>query len=218
MPITPEDMTARLRGLLPSRWFPDDAPVLDGLLTGLAAGWTHLSALIDYAARQTRIATASDGWLDMIARDYFLSRIRRRAREDDMTFSARIRRELLRERGTRKAVISVLTDLTGRAPRIFEPARPADTGAWNGPIGYGAAGAWGSLLLPFQCFVTAFRPQGAGIAQVSGWNQPAGGWGGGNIEYASLAMIAGQVTDTDIYTAVADVMPAAAIAWTRISN
>ena len=217
MPLTQEMMQARLRSLLPSRWFPDATPVLDGLLAGLANGWLHVHALVEYAARQTRIATATDGWLDMIARDFFGRRVRRRAREEDAIFSLRIRRELLRERGTRAAVSSVLTDLTGRAPDIFEPSRPADTGAWNGPLAYNTTGGWGSLNLPFQCFVTAYRTPASGIAQVTGWNQPAGAWGMGTIEYASLSMIAGQVTDTDIYAAIADVMPAASIAWTRIS-
>ena len=216
--MTDAEIAARLRSLLPVRWFADTTPVLDSLLAGLAAGWGPIHAIIAYAARQTRIATASDGWLDRIAADYFLSRIRRRVREGDGAFAPRIRRELLRERGTRQAVVAVLTDLTGRTPNIFEPARPADTRAWGGTMGYGLAGAWGNLDLPFQCFVTAFRPAGSGIAQVSGWNAPAGGWGSGQIQYASLAMVAGQITDADVHAAIADVMPAATIAWTRISN
>ena len=216
--MTNTEIATRLRSLLPARWFPDGTPVLDGLLSGVANGWGHVLAVIDYTTRQTRISTASDGWLDRIADDYFTARVRRRMRESDAAFSARIRHELLRERGTRGAVVSTLTDLTGRVPKVFEPARPADTGAWGGPAGYGMAGAWGNLDLPFQCFVTAFRPLGSGIAQVSGWNSPAGGWGGGQIEYASLAMIEGQITDADIRAAITDVLPAATIAWTQISN
>lgn len=216
--MTVTEIAQRLRSLLPARWFADAMPVLDGLAAGICAGWAHVHDIAAYAARQTRIATATDGWLDRIATDYFPTRVRRRARETDEIFSARIRRELLRERGTRDALSSALTDLTGRAPVLFEPARVADTGAWNGPGAYGAAGAWGSFALPFQCFVTAFRPQGTGIAETAGWNASAGGWGGGRIEYASLAMIAGQVTDADIHAAIADIMPAATIAWTRISN
>jgi hypothetical protein len=74
------------------------------------------------------------------------------------------------------------------------------------------------LALPFQCFVTAHRPLGSGIAVVSGWGASAGGYGRGAIEYASLEMVQGQVTDGDIYKAVADVLPVATIAWTRITN
>jgi hypothetical protein len=131
---------------------------------------------------------------------------------------------LFRERGTRGAIVSVLQDLTGQAPLVFEAARPTDTGGYGsaeggcGGIGYGRAGGWGSLCLPFQCFVTAYRPPGSGIATVDGWGGNTGGYGQGAIEYASLAMIQGQMTDDDIYSAVAGVLPVAAIAWTRISN
>jgi hypothetical protein len=46
----------------------------------------------------------------------------------------------------------------------------------------------------------------------------AGGYGCGAIEYASLDMVQGQVTDADIYAAVADVLPVAAVGWTKITN
>jgi hypothetical protein len=72
-------------------------------------------------------------------------------------------------------------------------------------------------MLPFQCFVTAFRAQGSGIARVAGYGGPSG-YGVGAIQYASLSMLTGQITDADIDAAIAGVMPTAAIAWTRISN
>jgi hypothetical protein len=212
------DMLARLKAVLPSRWFADETPVLDGVLTGLAsaAAWAYgLLAAVRLAAR---IGTATGGFLDMIALDFFGTRITRRVDQGDASFRTRIEAELLRERGTRGAVISVLQDLTGRTPVVFEPMRPADTRGWGAALGYGAAGGWGSLLLPFQCFVTAYRAQGAGIATVAGWRAGAGGWGVGAIEYASLDMLQGQVTDADIDAAIAGVMPVAAIAWTRISD
>ena len=70
-------------------------------------------------------------------------------------------------------------------------------------------------------FSASSRPighYGSGIATVFGWSTPAGGYGQGTIEYASLAMVQGQVTDADIYAAVADVLPVAAIGWTSIAN
>ncbi len=202
---------------------PDNAPVLDGLLSGLAAGWSWGYQLLLYVKAQTRIATATDVWLDIIANDFFGSRLARRQGQSDGAFRSRIERELFRERGTRGAIIAVLQDLTDRTPLVFEPARSTDTGGYaslsgaGGGVGYGRAGGWGSLALPFQCFVTAYRPVGSGIAIVCGWSGTAGGYGIGALEYASLEMVQGQVTDDDIYAAVADVLPVATIGWTRIT-
>ena len=214
------DMLARIKAVLPLHWFPDVTPVLDGVLSGFAAAWAWLYSMLGYAKLQTRIATATDSFLDVIALDFFGDRLARRADESDDTFRVRIQAELLRERGTRPALVAVLTELTGRAPVIFEPTRPADTGAWNEAegLGWGVAGGWGSLMLPHQCFATAFRPKGAGIATVAGYGTYAGGYGGGSIEYADLFMIQGLVTDIDIENAIAGVLPAATIAWVRITD
>ncbi len=218
-----QDMVTRLKAALPAGWFPDSTPVLDALLQGLASAWSWSYGALQYVKDQARISTTTDVWLDVVASDFFGSRVTRNGQADAI-FSARIRREIWRERGTRAAVASVLTDLTGRQPLIFEPARPADTGAWGlkggGPAGlaYGSAGGWGSLALPYQSFVTAYRPAGSGIAKVFGWGAAAGGYGKGVIEYGELAMAGVQVADADIYAAIASVMPVAAIAWTRISN
>jgi hypothetical protein len=212
-----EDMAARLRALLPARWFADAAPVRDALLGGMATVWQAIHAQVVFARRQSRIATATGAWLGMIAADFLGARLPRRRAEPDAAYAARIRAALLRPRATRPALSAVLTDLTGRVPAIFEPARPADTGAWGIALGYGLAGGWGSLALPFQCFVTAYRPPGSGIEAVAGWGTQAGGYGVGAIEYAALSMVEGQVTDADINAAIADSMPVASIAWTRIS-
>jgi hypothetical protein len=85
-------------------------------------------------------------------------------------------------------------------------------------MAYGLAGGWGSLSLPFQFFVTAYRPAGIGIGTVSGWGYGSAGYGQGPLEYASLGMMQSQVKDTDICTAITDVLPVGVIAWTRISN
>ena len=138
--------------------------------------------------------------------------------EPDAAFRVRIQKELVRERNTRNAVVSVLTDLTGRTPEVFEPSRPADTGGYGIGSGYGLVGGWGSLALPYQCFVTAYRAHSSGIATVAGYGGPTGGYGTGAIEYASLSMIQGQIADSDIEAAITRVMPCSAIAWTRISN
>ncbi len=211
-------MIGRLRAVLPRHWFGDAALVLDGVLAGLGATASWAWSLLQTVGAQTRLMTATGSFLDMAAADFFGSRLLRAPAQSDAAFRVTLGRELLRERGTRAALTKVLGDLTGRAPVVFEPARPADTGAWGLALGYGAAGGWGSLSLPYQCFVTAFRPNGSGIALVSGWGQSGGGYGAGVLEYASLADVAGQVTDADINAAIAGVTPTAAIAWTRITD
>jgi hypothetical protein len=218
------DILGRLRSVLPVRWFPDSAPILDALLGALASGWSSIHQQLRYVRAQTRIATATDIWLDVIAQDYFGTSLTRRTGQGDAAFRAAIQRELFRERGTRAAVVSVLQDLTGRPPEIFEPAQPSDAGGYaslaggGGGAGYGCAGGWGSLTLPFQCFITAYRPIGAGIAMISGWSSSGGAYGQGAIEYASLTMVQAQVTDGDIYNAIAGVLPVATIGWTRITD
>lgn len=180
------DMVARLRAVLPARWFPtpsslagaaSTSPILDGVLTGIGWAYANVSALISYVLLQTRIATATDIWLDIASQDYLDDTLPRNSGESDAAYSIRIRAALLPQRVTRAAMRNVLTNLTGRAPVIFEPWNTGDTGAygtgeaavWSG-MAYGAAGGWGSLDLPAQVFITAFRQIEGGIANVAGYN------------------------------------------------
>ena len=86
------------------------------------------------------------------------------------------------------------------------------------------AGGYGSLALPFQAFVTAYRPSGGGVSTVGAYGNAstflygAGGYGGGAIEYAGTSMVSGQVTDAMIQSVVVATMPESTIAWLRISN
>jgi hypothetical protein len=209
----PPDIIARLKAVLPTRWFPDQTPVLDTVLMGLATGWSSLYTLLAAVRLQSRVATATGQFLDGATADFFGSRLPRRATEQDEPFCIRIQQQLARDHATRASLSTILIQLTGKAPAIFEAGRVSDTGAYAGPgFAYGAAGAWGSLSLPFQVFVTARRAQGAGIANVAGYGSA------GPLALADLTAVAGQVTDADIYAAVASVMPTATRAWTRITN
>lgn len=214
------DVFGRLKIYLPARWFGDVAPIRDALLRGLAYAGAFIYSLYAYAKLQTRIKTATDGWLDMIASDFFGTSIFRASGQTDASFLSRIISNLFRERATRNGLIRVLVDITGRTPKVFEPARPMDTGCYGGPtIGYGLAGGYGSLLLPFQTFVTAYRPLSSGIPYINGYGNPAGGYGqASRAEYASITMIVGSVTDADIYAAADSVKPAASIIWMNISS
>lgn len=219
-----QDVFKRIKSALP-RWFGDSTPILDGVISGLAWAGGFVYSLWAYAKLQTRIKTATDGWLDMISADFFGAALPRKSNQSDASFRARILINMFRERATRNGIIKVLQYLTGRTPLVFEPLRPADTGAYSAPnSGYGLAGGYGTMLLPFQAFVTAFRPAGSGIPNVGGYGGTAGGPGPGGygvpseIEYASLDMIQGAVTDADIYTAIDSVKSVGTILWTRISS
>jgi hypothetical protein len=218
------DMVARLRAALPQGWFADDAPVLSAVLSGFASVWAWLFTLLTYVQQQTRITTASGGWLDLIARDYGGTSWARESGETDTAFRARITHNLQRLRGTRSALIANVTALTGRPPLVFEPANPRDTGGVSTPtLGWNSLGGWGSLTLPYQCFTVAYRPKGGGIANVGGWGSAPvtfalGGWNSAALAWGDTSLISGSVTDAQILAAVAESMPAATIAWTALSN
>jgi hypothetical protein len=213
-----KDILGRIKALLPFRWFPDSTPVLDALLSGVAWALAFIYSLIQYAKLQTRIATATDGFLDLISFDFFGTSLLRRQQETDSSFRGRITATLLRAKATRYGMIAVLQNLTGRTPIIFEPARPADTGGWGIGCGFGVGGGWGSRLLTAQAFVTAFRPAGQGIPNVAGWGASYGAWGGGYSSWASLSQVSGAVTDADIYATVAATKAAGTRVWTQIKS
>lgn len=170
---TQSDMLSRIKAVLPTGWFPSSTPVLDGVLSGPAYMMAWLYSMLQFVILQSRRLTATGVYLDMIAVDFFGTFLKRRVNETDANFNIRIGKELFREKVTRKGMVQALTDLTGRAPVIFEPERPADTGCWNGlgsTLAYNTSGGYGSLLLPFQYFITAFRPTGVGVAGVAGYS------------------------------------------------
>lgn len=214
------DISTRLRQLIPGGWFQQGlVPIRDALLQGASSALSFAYSLLAYVRNQTRIATATDGFLDMIAGDFFGSTLLRATNQTDESFRARIIVNIFRERGTRNSVATLLTQLTGRAPVIFEPARPADTGGYGvGPIGYGVAGGYGSLLLPMQSFVTAYRPIGTGIPNIAGYGVSTAGYGvAAQGEYASLSSLQNNITDADIFAAIDSVRPAGYVIWARIS-
>ena len=210
------DMLARIKRVVPSRWFAYVAPLRDAVLGGLADQLAWIYSFIAFAKLQTRISTATGFFLDLIAFDYFGLFIRRRVAEIDMAFSARIKKEILRERVTRKGMIQALTDLTGKAPIVFEPSSTFDAGGWGTHCGYGLAGGYGNLKLNNQVFLTVYRPGLQGVPNVDGYGGGLGGYGVGAIEYVGASMITGAVTDTDIYTTIEATKPTGAICWTKL--
>jgi hypothetical protein len=219
----PSDIAWRLARAAPTQWFPSGAPRLTAQLAGPAAAFSVNYGQIAYAALQTRAASVTDGWADLASQDYLGGTLARRTNEADATFSLRIRLAVLAPKMTRQAIVAAMQSLTGRAPIVFNPTRPADAGGYGtGSLGYGVAGGYGSLLLPYQFFITAFRPILAGVPYVggyyagSGW--AGGGYGAGALEYATLALAGETVTDAQIYAAINGIIAAGITAWVRILN
>ena len=239
------DFVGRVRGLLPTHWFPDAAPVLSGVFAGAASLYATIWQNLSFVVAQTRIATATGEFLDIAAQDFFNGVVTRNSGEPDVAFSARIRREVLRQRNTRASVVQSLVDLTGRTPWIFEPANPLDAGgigslsmtvgtglAIGGAGATANAGGWGSLALPFQFFAVGYRAQGGGIPNLVGYfygvyQKWAGGGifglgaaksSAGSIAVSSLTQTGGQITDAAIFAAFEKVRPIGVSAWVKISN
>jgi hypothetical protein len=216
-----DDVFRRLKTVIPP-WFGDSTPILDAILTGVAYALSFVYSLWAYAKLQTRIKTATDGWLDMIAADFFGTTLLRTLGQSDESFRNRILINLLRERGTRPAMVKVLQDITGRTPIIFEPNRPLDTGALNSPSspGYCGVARMGSMAVPYTAMITAFRPQATGIAsggafcavpQVSALNTPLA-----TSYTTSLSLVSQSASDQDIYAAIDAVKPVGTVMWVHI--
>ncbi|WP_428394127.1 phage head spike fiber domain-containing protein [Lichenicoccus sp.] len=195
---TTSDMAARLRATLPTGWFPTSSPapaatatpVLDGLLSGLGAAWSFCFGLLGVVAQQTRVATASGSFLDIMASDFFGATLARHVGESDTAFRSRISASLLSQRATRKDVIRAVVGLTGLAPLICEPTRAQDCGGYGGKsapqagggLGYGVFGlCYGSTTLPFQFLVNAissssFAPNSICTRQSSATFLDQSGW------------------------------------------
>lgn len=60
------DFVRRLKSVLPVQWFDDSNPILDAVLNGIASALSLVYQLYAYAVLQTRILTATDGWLDRL--------------------------------------------------------------------------------------------------------------------------------------------------------
>src|ERR1700722_17312181 len=103
-----QDCVFRIKANLPQHWFNDSTPILDAIINGLASTLAFIYSLIQYARNQTRISTATDGFLDLISFDYFGGNLPRQQQEQDNPFRLRILANLLRERVTRKGMILAL--------------------------------------------------------------------------------------------------------------
>lgn len=227
------DIVERVKVLLPKRWFAWAAPYRDAIIGGLADVATTLYALIAYARLQVRVATATGIWLDIIAYD-FLGRYLYRAGLADDDFQALIQATVLQERVTRPGMVSAITKLVGIPPQLIEPWSPNDCGGYGMQnVGYGRAGAWGSIALPNQVFIKISRNALApsGVPWVDGY----GGWAAGYAtpatspstltsttfgasQYIGSGIAELGITDDVIERIIGATRPTATIAWIKFAD
>ena len=94
-----------------------------------------------------------------------------------------------------------------------------DTGGYNScTLGYNTGGGYGCVNLPFQFFVTAYRPNATPVSNAGGYATGPGGYDIAPMFYATGNEISGAITDANIYGAANAVLPTASIAWMNISN
>lgn len=215
-----DDLYARLKRLAPP-WFgrEDDSPVLTALLQGAAWALSFAYALFAFAKLQTRIATATGGWLDLASGDFFGEQLRRFGGELDPIYSRRIRLEVLRDRNDRNGVDRAVFDLTGGHPLVFEAFRPADCGGLGDPsFAWGVTGRYGSSQAAFQVLITAAPPRGYGVPDRPGWDDPAAG-----VEFSfslasDLDVVANGPTQADVLAALERVRSAGVTYFVRFAD
>jgi hypothetical protein len=207
------DIWGRIKSLLPASWFQGDTPIVDALAQGPAWAESTIYSQITYAALQIRIKTATDMWLDIISNDFFGTALPRLANETDGAFRARILANLFVNGPTRTNMSNVLTLITGRTPTIFEPSNTTDSGAFDEGLYWDVAGGMGDPL-PYQAFVTVYRPIGGNIdlAELDtyrfSWDS-YGAWSDG---------LPTSLTDAAIIAAVESTKPLGTLIWMRIAD
>ena len=175
-------------------------------------------AQLVYAALQTRIGSATDGWLDMIAGDFFGNDLPRKPGEADAVYRARIISNITVEKGTRAGVIKAVQALLGVTPTVFEPANPADTGGYNMGCAYNVAGGWGSTELPYTFFVRIPPMAQAAALPCNGYAGPLGGYGVGLGRYAVMTDFDHYIDRAAICAAVNNVRAVDSIGWIGIAS
>ncbi|MBN3757235.1 hypothetical protein G3N95_30135 [Paraburkholderia sp. Tr-20389] len=210
------DIVVRLQQYLPRGWFGDfnNAPNINAVLQGAAWGLSTQYALLTFAALQTRIATATGGWLDLISNDFFGTALPRLQNESDGAFRARILANLFVKGPTRGDMSAVLTLITGRKPDIFEPSNTTDSGGWDGGFYWDSGvGRWGAPM-PYQSLVTAYRPATSALSlgelDSFRWSfDTYGAWSDSPVT---------SVTDAAIIAAVESTRAVGTVVWLRITN
>lgn len=200
------DIFKRLKSnLVP--WFGESSPNVDALLQGTAKTDSTIYSLIADTSKQARIKTATGDALDLISLDYFGGALPRHPTENDSSFRSRILANLVQEKATRKGMITVLTNLTGRTPVVVEGWGTYAVGAYDQTLFYDTGFGIG-WLQPYTAIIYAYRPivqefAGVGAYDVSGFGYDFYF----NNAYISLSQEIVFVSDQDIIAAIEATKP-----------
>lgn len=213
------DIIARLKRWLPGGWFPPDIGTrIYSIIAGFASLLAVIWATISYVALQTRVATTTDGFLDLASKDFFDANLKRLPGETDTAYSLRIRNEVFRDRLTRNAIDQQVFDITGNHPIITELQRPADIGClgYTFAMGYGLLGSRSDTC---AVFITTTPPTSSGIPNVAGWGSYLAGLGSGSMVACDPSMIEGSgYSEDDIYAALDRIRAAGVTYWVRFTS
>lgn len=178
-----DNVLKRLKALLPLQWFGEDSPNLDVALAGPGNGITSVYELLRDVDKQIRISTATGGVLDLIAGDFFGNGLLRLAEESDDAYRARIMGTLFREQGTKKAMEAAIGSYTGMCPNIVEAGGTVDPRGFIPTRGANMGTNYGDTVKPYHAFITVYRITGYQYANISGYGDPAAGYGVGQGSY-----------------------------------
>ncbi len=219
-----QDFVKRLKNVLP-HWFGEEYPLFEAKIYGIATVASFLYQLRGYAKLQTRISTATDEYLDLIAQDFFGDGLLRKPSETDAQYRRRILTSLFAERATRRGLFNALKLLTGNDPILYEPFNTRDCLCLNVPQTGGlnvGPGKLGTGSYPYNGWADVFIDAGSGMSGFGGLNQYASylnTYGDGVKTYlGSPALIDDYITDQDIYNLVNITKVYGTIVWVRINR
>lgn len=216
-----QDFLQRLLAAFPQSWLNSgDNPIIYGVLNACAYCLAYLYDMIAYVALQTRIKTATGGFLDMAAADYFGTKMQRWINESDELYRDRILKSLLQERITKRAIAKALKDLTGNEPVLYEPQSTQMGYGVSGTAGYSKAGRYGSNLVPFQGFVTVTIGVPGAPKYIAGYHTSPAGYGNvqSHFSYGKGYQIGSPIKDQSVYDTINAVKPFGIIVWVDIQR
>jgi hypothetical protein len=214
-------MLDRLMKYLPKGWFPNPSENVSGVMAGGAYGLQFIKDLTDYADKQTRIKTSTDGWLDIVAADFFgENQFPRQPGETDPHYLTRIRINMFREAGTLNAIKSILKELTGNDPTIYELFYGDNGDTLNYaeayPVGYPTAAApTPHTSVPYQAFVIAYLGIPNTASGFFGYDTYGFAY---DVGFAYAPPARSLIDEQLIYQAVAAVKLFGTIVWVQIKD